>query len=189
MLTITTIIMTIKSCLRSCIFLLLLIIDLQSTSLAKEDINILDRPADHIGTVFHVGLWVEDIDEMLQFLDKVMDFNIVLRAERSSGGERVILSDSRGQNIELLSDPENVKAHPEFPLHPQGRVAGIAHISIWVEDVIILKNSLRALGYEILGQVPEDYTDGYVSSNDKMYRILFVQGPGAVTFEFFEINN
>ena len=184
-----TIIMTIKSCLRSCIILLLLIIDLQGTSLAKENINILDRPADHIGTVFHVGLWVEDIEEMLQFLDEVMDFNIVLRAERSSGGERVILSDSRGQNIELLSDPKNVKAHPDFPLHPQGRVAGIAHISIWVEDVIALRNSLVALGYEVLGQVPEDYTDGYVSSNGKMYRILFIQGPGAVSFEFFEIKN
>ena len=179
--------MSTYSSFRLAILLLLLSSVLQGTALAKDEINVLDRPADHVGTVFHVGLWVEDIDEMLGFLAEVMDFNIVLRAARSSGGERLILSDLRGQKIELLSDPENVKAHPDFLLHPQGRVAGIAHISIWVADVITLKSNLLALGYEVLGQVPDDYADGYVASADKMYRILFVRGPGAVTFEFFEI--
>lgn len=178
-----------KSSKRLAIFTLVLSAFLPLSALAKEEVNILDRPANYVSTIFHVGLWVEDIDEMLGFLADVMEFTIVLRAERSSGGERVILSDSRGQNIELLSDPENVQAHPEFPLHPQGRVAGIAHISIWVEDVTALKSTLMAKGYDVLGQVPEDYADGYVTAGEKMYRILFIRGPGAVTFEFFEIKN
>ena len=97
---------------------------------------------------------------MLGFLAEIMEFNIVLRTDRQSGGERLILRDSRGQYIELLSDPENVRAHPDFLLHPQGRVAGIAHISIWAEDVTKLKSSLVVKGYEVLGQVPTDFADG-----------------------------
>lgn len=100
--------MTTHTRFRSVILALLLSSVMQATALAKDAVNVLDRPTDHIGTIFHVGLWVEDIDEMPGFLSAVMDFNIVLRAERSSGGERLILSDSRGQKIELLSDPENV---------------------------------------------------------------------------------
>ena len=83
--------------------------------------------------------------------------------------------------------PFHVQAHPDFLLLPQGRVAGIAHISIWAEDVTKLKSSLVVKGYEVLGQVPTDFADGYVTSDGKMYRILFVRGPSAVTFEFFEI--
>ena len=88
--------------------------------------------------------------------------------------------------MELLSDPENVKPHPDFQLHPQGRTAGVAHIAIWVEDVTALKVKLTAAGYEVLAQVPKDYDDGYVSVGYKQYRILFVRGPSAVTFELFE---
>lgn len=160
---------------------------LLSTASAGDEVNVLDRPASHLNTFFHVGLWVEDMQEMLDFLDEIMDLKIVLRAERDSGGERMILSDPRGQYIELLSDPDNVKAHPDFPLHPKGRVAGIAHISIWVEDVSVLKSTLLAKGYEVLGQVPKDYADGYVSSENNSYRILFIRGPSDISFEFFEV--
>ena len=146
----------------------------------------LDRPADALNTIFHVGLWVEDAEEMLTFLNHVMDINIISRSPRASGGERLMLRDSRGQQMELLSDPENVKPHPDFQLHPQGRTAGVAHIAIWVEDVTALKVKLTAAGYEVLAQVPKDYDDGYVSAGDKQYRILFVRGPSAVTFELFE---
>jgi catechol 2,3-dioxygenase-like lactoylglutathione lyase family enzyme len=160
---------------------------LLSTAIADDEVNVLDRPASHLNTVFHVGLWVEDMDEMLSFLAEVMDYKIVLRAQRDTGGERLILSDPRGQYIELLSDPENVQAHPDFPLHPQGRVAGVAHISIWVEDVTILKSTLLAKGYEVIGQTPKDFADGYVTSGKDSYRILFIRGPSGLSFEFFEV--
>lgn len=179
--------MVIYTKFRLAIFALLMINLLHGTAQAKNETNVLDRPANHLNTIFHVGLWVENLNEMLGFLAEIMEFNIVLRTDRQSGGERLILRDSRGQYIELLSDPENVQAHPDFLLHPQGRVAGIAHISIWAEDVTKLKSSLVVKGYEVLGQVPTDFADGYVTSDGKMYRILFVRGPSAVTFEFFEI--
>ncbi len=160
---------------------------IQTSAQANDESRILDRPADSIGSLFHVGLWVEDVDEMLSFLSEVMEYEIIYRADRRSGGERLMLSDHHGQLIELLSDPDNVKAHPEFPLHPVGRVAGIAHLSIQVEDVALLKKKMLSLGYKSLAQVPEDYADGYLNAGDKRYRILFIQGPGAVSFEFFEI--
>jgi catechol 2,3-dioxygenase-like lactoylglutathione lyase family enzyme len=181
--------MIIHSSFRLAIFALLLTSLAHGAAEVKDKTNILDIPASHLNTIFHVGLWVENVDEMLEFLSEIMSFEIVLRAERQSGGERLILSDSRGQNIELLSDPKNVQAHPEFPLHPQGRVAGIAHISIWVEDVVTLKDNLTAKGYEVLGQVPADFADAYLSSDNKMYRILFVRGPNDITFELFEVKS
>ena len=76
--------MTTHTSFRLVILALLLSSVMQGTALAKDAVNVLDRPADHIGTIFHVGLWVEDIEEMLGFLAEVMDFNIVLRAARSS---------------------------------------------------------------------------------------------------------
>ena len=179
--------MIINMKLRLATFTLLMISLPYAATYAKDKTNILDRPDNHVSTLFHVGLWVDDIDKMVEFLSEIMSFDVVLRSPRQTGGERLILSDSRGQKIELLSDPENVKAHPKFPLHPQGRIAGIAHISIWVEDALGLKKNLSAQGYEILGQVPADYSDGYFSSDGQMYRILFVKGPNAVTFELFEI--
>ena len=179
--------MIINTKFRLATFMLLMICLPYAATQAKDQINILDRPDSHLNTIFHVGMWVENVDEMLEFLSEFMTFDIVLRAERESGGERVILSDSRGQKIELLSDPKNVKPHPDFPLHPQGRVAGVAHFSLWVEDVPGLKNRLTASGYEILAQIPADPASAYTNMNGKMYRILFVRGPGNVTFELFEI--
>jgi catechol 2,3-dioxygenase-like lactoylglutathione lyase family enzyme len=175
------------SLLQSLIFTLLFMTLSPMPTFAEDKKSVLERPDNHVNTLFHVGLWVEDIDKMLEFLSEIMSYDIVLRSPRHTGGERLILSDARGQKIELLSDPDNVIPHPEFPLHPQGRVAGIAHISIWVEDALNLKKKLSAQGYEILGQVPADYSDGYFSSDGKMYRILFVRGPNEITFELFEI--
>jgi catechol 2,3-dioxygenase-like lactoylglutathione lyase family enzyme len=179
--------MTAHLIFRSAIFLSLFGFGIQSTLAVKNEVNVLDRPASHLNTLFHVGLWVENMEEMLAFLDEVMEYKIVLRAKRDTGGERMFLSDSRGQYIELLSDPDKVQAHPLFFLHPRGRVAGIAHISIWNEDVASLKKILLAKGYEVLGQVPKDFADGYVTSEGSSYRILFIRGPSELTFEFFEV--
>ena len=116
-----------------------------------------------------------------------MDLELVSQADRATGGKRAIYQDSRGQRIELLSDPSSVVPHPNFPLHPRGRVAGIAHISIQVDDVIPLRDILKARGYEVLAQAPADFDDGYIVSEVPEHRILFVGGPDNVTFELFEI--
>ncbi len=159
------------------------------TAIAENKMSILDRPAEHVKSIFHTGLWVEDADEMLAFLGAVMDYNIVLRAERRAGGERIIIEDSRGQKLELLSAPGEVAPHPDLPLHPVGKVAGVAHISIWVENAMALEEKLGSMGYEILGRIPDSYDDGYSSFEGKEFRVLFVNGPGAMTFELFEVKD
>lgn len=156
---------------------------------AENRSAILDRSKEQLNTIFHTGVWVEDIEEMLNFLDMTMDFEILVRVERRGGGERLILKDGSGQLIELLSAPGEVRPHPDMPLHPRGRVAGIAHISIWVKDAAALEKEFAVMGYEILGRVPEDYSDGYISFEGKEYRILFVRGPGAMTFELFDVRD
>jgi catechol 2,3-dioxygenase-like lactoylglutathione lyase family enzyme len=139
------------------------------------------------GTFYHVGFWVADLDETTEFLSLVMDLTTVTRMDRATGGERLILQDVRGQKIELLSDPAAVVPHPDFPLHPTGRVAGVAHISIQVDDVIRLRDVLTNQGYKVLAQVPVDYSDGYEVSGTSEHRILFIAGPDDMTFELFEI--
>ena len=159
------------------------------TTMAETNSSILNRPVEHVKSIFHTGLWVEDADEMLAFLAEVMDYRIVLRAERRAGGERIIIEDSRGQKLELLSAPGEVAPHPELPLHPTGKVAGVAHISVWVENAMALEEKLVSMGYEILGRIPDSYDDGYSSFEGKEFRVLFVNGPGAMTFELFEVKD
>jgi catechol 2,3-dioxygenase-like lactoylglutathione lyase family enzyme len=142
---------------------------------------------EYLGSFYHIGLWVEDMAEMTDFLSTFMELTLVSRAERATGGERVIYQDTRGQRIELLSDPASVIPHPEFPLHPKGRVAGIAHIAIQVDDVVRLRDVLTARGYVVISQAPADYNDGYITSEVSEHRILFIAGPSQVTFELFEI--
>lgn len=174
-------------CLRLVLAILALSGPLQAGAGATDDTTNPVSTSSGDNSIFHLGLWVEDLDEMLGFLNDVMKLKLVMRSPRATGGERLILSDVRGQQIELLSDPGNVQPHPEVPLHPLGRVAGIAHIAIRVDEVAGVKSRLSSTGYEILEQVPPDFAAGYAASDNMAYRIVYVRGPSAVTFEFFEI--
>ncbi len=171
----------------SAFFLLALFCSSGFAEKAGNESSLLENRKNAGDSIFHVGLWVEDPDEMLDFLREILSFDIVTRSSRPDGGERLIISDSRGQLIELLSDPAQVKPHEKFELHPLGRVAGIAHISIQVNDVAVLKKRLQSKGYRILTQAPSDFSNGYITTGPSKYRILFVEGPGAVSFELFEI--
>jgi len=166
---------------------LLLASVLTSNAPARDASAALDRPENAVNSLFHIGLWTEDLEEMQAFLTGILDLSLVSRSRRRTGGERVIFSDPRGQLIELLSDPGTVVPHPEFLLHPRGHVAGVAHLAIQVEDVVAIKDKLSAKGYLVISQVPEDFADGYMETGTKKYRILYVRGPDAVTFELFEI--
>ena len=75
----------------------------------------------------------------------------------------------------------------EFPLHPLGRVAGIAHIAIHVDDVVALKREILSRGYQVLAQAPEDFSQGYIHLEHSSHRILYVRGPSSISFELFEI--
>lgn len=128
--------------------------------------------------LLHVGLWVTDIDEMLSFLAEVSDFEKLSESERRTGGKRIFLADAAGQHLELLIAPD-VEEHPQFALHPVGRTAGVAHITIRVGNTLELRERLQSMGYEILLQIPATDEQGYVESEYGEHRILFVEGPAA----------
>jgi catechol 2,3-dioxygenase-like lactoylglutathione lyase family enzyme len=136
--------------------------------------------------ITHIGLWVSDVDTTLAFLNELSDFEKFFEANRSSGGTRTYVRDGKGQVIEILN-AEDVKPHPEFDRHPYGRVAGTAHIAVRVENTILLRDRLTALGYKVLRQVPENESDGYtVKGRSGEGRLLFVEGPDRITYELFE---
>ncbi len=153
----------------------------------NHTVVIPDKAGDFKNGIYHIGLWVDDVDEMISFLSAVSSLKVISRVELPSGGERLFLSDARGQRLELLSSPRTIKPHTQYPLHPLGAHAGIAHISIEVDDVIAIQTLLLERGYEVISQAPKDFADGYVTSEVDAHRILFVKGPSAMSFEFFEI--
>jgi len=165
----------------------LLSISSSASAAEKSQVIIPDKSGDFKNGIYHVGLWVDDVDAMTTFLSEVSSLRVISRVELPSGGERLFLSDQRGQRLELLSDPATVKPHTQYPLHPRGAYAGMAHISIEVDDVAAIKEQLIAKGYEIIGQAPKDFSEGYITSEVDAHRVLFVKGPSSMSFEFFEI--
>jgi|GEM_PF-762131 len=170
-------------------FLMTVLILLLSPACFPESNKIVipDKAGDFQNGIYHVGLWVDDVEEMLAFLTDVSSLKVISRVQLSNGGERLFLSDTRGQRLELLSNSSIVKPHTQYPLHPRGAFAGMAHISIEVDDVVTVKDRLIEMGYEIISQVPKDYADGYVTSEVDAHRVLFIEGPSSMSFEFFEI--
>jgi len=168
-------------------FLISSLFVLSSVSLAdKSTVIIPDKSGDFKNGIYHVGLWVDDVGAMIKFLSEVSSLKVISRVQLPTGGERLFLSDQRGQRLELLSGP-TVKPHTQYPLHPRGAYAGMAHISIEVDDVVAIKEQLLANGYEIISQAPKDFADGYITSEVDAHRVLFIEGPSSMSFEFFEI--
>lgn len=169
-------------------FLVVLLLISSAVSFAENGkVIIPDKSGDFKNGIYHVGLWVDDVDAMINFLSEVSSLKVISRVRLPTGGERLFLSDLRGQRLELLSNPETVKPHTQYPLHPRGAYAGMAHISIEVDDVVAIREQLMAKGYEVISQAPKDFADGYITSEVDAHRVLFIKGPSSMSFEFFEI--
>jgi catechol 2,3-dioxygenase-like lactoylglutathione lyase family enzyme len=170
--------------------ILVIILLIVSTSVSTADdasVVIPDKAGDFQNGIYHVGMWVDDVDAMVSFLSDISSLQVISRVQLPTGGERLFLSDARGQRLELLSSPESIKPHTQYPLHPQGAYAGMAHISIEVNDVIATREKLVKKGFEIISQAPKDFANGYITSEVDAHRVLFVRGPSSMSFEFFEI--
>ena len=141
-----------------------------------------DNPA---SSLYHVGFWVQDIDQALHFYTQIMDFSVLSHAKRATGGERVMLGDTMGNYMEILSDSSVLDA-PDALLHPVGRVEGLPHIAIRVEDTQAMKQKLQDEGYEILREAPDPSVGGYITSENGEHRMIFVRGPGNISLELFE---
>jgi catechol 2,3-dioxygenase-like lactoylglutathione lyase family enzyme len=170
--------------------ILVIILLIVSTSISTADdasVVIPDKAGDFQNGIYHVGMWVDDVDAMVSFLSDISSLQVISRVQLPTGGERLFLSDARGQRLELLSSPESIKPHTQYPLHPLGAYAGMAHISIEVNDVVATRAQLVKKGFEIISQAPKDFADGYITSEVDAHRVLFVRGPSSMSFEFFEI--
>jgi len=134
--------------------------------------------------IHHIGMWVDDMDGAISFYTDVMGFRLLTRAPRGSfgPGERAIIHVGGEQMLELLTEPD-VLPRPEFPVHPKGHVVGVPHVCLRVTGLPAWRTKLKAHGYEVSGQIPED---GFSSTELGSLRLAFFVGPGGVGFELFE---
>lgn len=137
-------------------------------------------------TYFHTGLWLppEKLPRTLLFFETILNYEIISRTPRKTGGERLFLRNKSSQFLELLIS-EDVTPQPKFGLHPEERVCGVPHLCFIVEDLSEMKTILQEHGFKILREVPAGLS-GYVQSETGEHRILFVEGPGHVSIEIFE---
>ena len=154
---------------------------------AAAQVVLPDKSGDFKYGIYHAGFTVEKIDIMIDFLKACSSLRVVSRVTLPNGGERVFLEDARGQRLELLSDPAVKRPSGAEPLHPRDAVAGHAHLAIEVDDAVAARERILAEGYEIVFQVPRDFSEGYIVSEVDVHRVLFIEGPSGVSIEFFEI--
>jgi len=159
-----------------------------TVTLAEQSTVIIpDKAGDFKNGIYHTGLLVDDVDAMVAFLAEYSSLKPISRVRLPTGGERLFLSDARGQRLELFSNPKSSELHEKYPGHPHADYIGMAHIAIEVDDVAAIKQRVMSQGYEIIFQAPKDFEDGYIISEVDAHRVLFIKGPSAVSFEFFEI--
>jgi len=160
---------------------------LASSSPAIAEVLLPDKAGDFKNGIYHAGFVVADIDVMIRFLEEYSSLRVVSRVKLPNGGERVFLADLRGQRLELLTDPAARAASESAPNYPREIVTGAAHLAIEVENAAEVRERILAEGYQIVFQVPADFSEGYVVSEVDAHRVLFIEGPSGAAIEFFEI--
>ncbi|MFO0757460.1 MAG: VOC family protein [Byssovorax sp.] len=135
----------------------------------------------------HVGFWVDDIDEMIDFLVGVMEGQLLSRRRFDSGdGERAFVKVGEGQVIEILTQAV-MQPRPAMTPHMAngaGAVVGIPHLCFQVTDLWSWEERLTSLGYAIHHKMPDH--GGYRRFEFGSVRAMFFTGPGGIDFELFE---
>ncbi len=134
--------------------------------------------------IHHIGIWVDDMDEMIAFLTQTLGLRLATREPRGAAGsgERALFHLGDNQIIEILSEP-NVQPRPDFPVHPVGHVTGISHLCLRVIDLPAWEMKLNSTKYPITKRWPDD---GYAYTGMGSLRVLWFTGPSGVGFELFE---
>lgn len=134
--------------------------------------------------IHHIGMWVDDMDEMIAFLTETLGLRLATREQRGAvgSGERALFHSGGNQLIEILAEP-NVQPRPDVPVHPAGQVAGIPHLCLRVIDLPAWEEKLNAAGYPITKRWPDE---GYADTLMGPLRVLWFTGPSGVGFELFE---
>ena len=134
--------------------------------------------------IHHIGIWVQNIDEMIAFLIETLGLRLATREPRGAvgSGERALFHAGGNQLIEILTEP-NVQPRPNVPIHPEGHVAGIPHICLRVSDLPAWEEKLKSAEYPVMKRWPDE---GYADSTLGPLRVLWFTGPSGVGFELFE---
>lgn len=134
--------------------------------------------------IHHIGIWVDDMDEMIAFLIETLGLRLALREQRGEvgAGERALFYAGGNQSIEILTEP-HVQPRPDVPVHPAGHVAGIPHICLRVIDLPTWEDTLNATKCPITKRWPDQ---GYADTPLGPLRVLWFTGPSGVGFELFE---
>ncbi len=134
--------------------------------------------------IHHIGIWVNDMDEMITFLTETLGLRLTTREPRDTvgSGERALFHAGGNQLIEILTEP-HVQPRPDVPVHPEGHVVGIPHICLRVSDLPAWIETLKSAEYPITKRWPDE---GYADTMMGPLRVLWFTGPSGVGFELFE---
>jgi catechol 2,3-dioxygenase-like lactoylglutathione lyase family enzyme len=137
--------------------------------------------------VHHIGVWADDIDEMVSFLTKVLGFRLLTRPKFDSGG-RVFVQMGDSLMFEVLTKPE-IRPRPDVPAHMAGgigSVVGIPHVCFRVTALPAWEEKIRSLGYTVNHKAPDQ---GYTQFELGSVRAIWFTGPSGVDFELFEFED
>ena len=58
--------------------------------------------------IHHIGIWVDDMDEMIAFLTETLGLRLAIREQRGAvgSGERALFDAGGNQSIEILTEPD-----------------------------------------------------------------------------------
>ncbi len=131
----------------------------------------------------HVGIWADDVNEMVTFLTDLLGF-LHLTRQPIDPGELVFVHLGDNQVFEILSMP-GMQPRPAVPAHMgnEGSVIGIPHLCFRVTDLPAWEERIRSLNYRINFKAPEQ---GYSPFELGSVRALWFTGPSGVDFELFE---
>lgn len=134
--------------------------------------------------IHHVGICVDDMDKMIDFLTKTLGLQLLTRHSREplGSGERAFVAAGGNQAFEIVWTPD-IQPRPDFPVHPIGHVVGIPHICLRVTELPGWEEKLKSDGYPIIMKVPQG---GFAETTGGSMRALWFTGPCGVGFELFE---
>lgn len=131
--------------------------------------------------IHHVGIWVDDPDEMLDFLTQVLGFRLVSRIQNGPV-DRAFVHAGGHQYFEILSKAM-MQPRPDAPHHPVEAVVGIPHICLSARDLPAWEQKLKGLGYTVYRHPTASAFGPFELGRARNF---WFTGPGGVDFEMIE---
>ena len=137
--------------------------------------------------IHHVGFWVDDVDEMVSFLQDILGFKLLTRTAFDDKGERLFVDVGNQATIEILYHPDS-QPRPNVPPHgaPGDMVIGMPHICFRVFNLRKLETKIHEQGYKILNKFPKNDSDIVTGFELGIARAIWFVGPSDISFELFE---